>query len=320
MAMAFYTEGVSVPREKRTERLILRPLRASDAVRDYDAVMSSAAELRRCRGSEWPSDDFTLAENWADLERHEREHERGEAFTYTVLAPDEERCLGCVYIVPVWLEAEALCGPAACAACVGFWTRASERANDLDRHLLAMLREWLGTEWPFDCVLFTNYAADTRQAALLAETGLSRLPLAWPDGRTGWAFRMERSGTTRRVDRKALIREYLETPRPAGVFQIRNTTTGRTLLGLSPNVPGVLNRQRFQLQNGSHPDVELQADWNDLGPDAFEFETLDQLKPSDDPGYDPSEDLRALKEMWLEKLTASDVPLYRQSSRDTSRR
>jgi len=320
VAIGFHPDGSPVPQEKRTERLILRPLRASDAECDYDAVMSSAAELRRCRGSEWPSDGFTLAENRADLERHEREHERGEAFTYTVLAPDEARCLGCVYIVPVWLEAAALCEGAAHAACVGFWVRASEQADDLDRHLLVALRGWLGTKWPFDCVLFTNYAADTRQAALLAETGLSRLPFAWPDGRTGWAFRMERSGTTRRVDRRALVREYLETPRPAGVFQIRSTTTGRTLLGLSPNVPGVLNRQRFQLQSGSHPDVELQSDWNGLGPDAFTFETLDLLKPSDDPSYDPSEDLRALKEMWLEKMMTSDVPLYRQSSRDTSRR
>jgi RimJ/RimL family protein N-acetyltransferase len=301
----------------RTERLVLRPLRASDAERDYDAVMSSAAELRRCRGSDWPSNDFTLAENLADLERHEREHERGEAFTYTVLAPDEERCLGCVYIVPVWPEAAALCAPAACAACVGFWVRASEWVNDLDRHLLVALREWLGTEWPLDCVLFTNYAGDTRQAALLAETGLSRLPLAWPDGRTGWSFRMERSGATRREDRKALVREYLETPRPAGVYRVRNKVSGKTLVGSSPNLPGILNRQRFQLNNGSHPDKELQSDWNALGPDAFTFETLDLLKPSDDPGYDPAEDLRALKEMWLDKLTASDVPLYPRSRRDT---
>lgn len=312
MPIEFHSGGPA-PRETRTERLVLRPLRASDAERDYDAVMSSAAELRRCRGSEWPSDDFTLAENRADLERHEREHERGEAFTYTVLAPDGARCLGCVYIVPVWPEAVPLCGAAACAACVGFWVRASEWASDLDRHLLAELRRWLGTEWLFDCVLFTNYVADTRQAALLGETGLPRLPLVWPDGRTGWAFRMERPRVAGRADRKALVREYLETPRPAGVYRVLNKASGKSLLGSSPNVPGVVNRQRFQLENGSHPDKELQADWNDLGPDAFTFETLDLLKPSDDPGYDSTEDLRTLKTMWLEKLAASGVPLYPRS-------
>ncbi len=119
------------------------------------------------------------------------------------------------------------------------------------------------------------------------------------------------------MDRRALVRQYLETDRPAGVYGIRNTTSGKMLVGSSPNVPGILNRQRFQLENGSHPDVELQSDWNKLGPDAFAFETLDLLVPSDDPGYDPSEDLRVLKAMWLEKLTASGVPLYRRSQRDT---
>jgi hypothetical protein len=316
VAIAFPSSG-SAPREMQTGRLVLRPLRASDAERDYDAVMSNPAELRRWSGGEWPSNDFTLAENLADLERHEREHEHGEAFTYTVLAPDEARCLGCVYIVPVWPEAVPLCGAAACAACVGFWVRASEGANDLDRHLLTALRGWLGTEWPFACILFTNYVDDTRQAALLAETGLSRFPLAWPDGRTGWAFRMERPRTAGRADRKALVREYLETPRPAGVYVVRNTATGKTLLGSGADLPGILNRQRFQLEGGLHPDKELQADWNHLGPESFVFETLDLLTPTDEARDDRSADLRVLRELWLEKLTAAGVPLYRRSSRDT---
>ena len=118
-----------------------------------------------------------------------------------------------------------------------------------------------------------------------------------------------------KVDRKVSIREYKDTPRPAGIFCVRNTTTGMSLVGSTPNLPGMLNRQRFQLENGSHPDRGLQADWNELGPDAFKFEVLDRLEPREEPGYDPAEDLRVLKEMWLERLTESGVPLYRQSSR-----
>jgi hypothetical protein len=194
----------------------------------------------------------------------------------------------------------------------------SEQANDLDRHLLSALREWLKAEWAFDCVLFTNYAADTRQATLLAETGLSRLPLAWPDGRSGWAFRMARPiAAEHTLDRKALVREVLETPCPAGVYVVRNTASGKTLLGSSLNLLGILNRQRFQLEGGLHPDKELQADWKELGPDAFAFETLDLLTPTDEARDDRSADLRVLRELWLEKLTASGVPLYRRSSRDT---
>ncbi len=117
------------------------------------------------------------------------------------------------------------------------------------------------------------------------------------------------------IDRKARIREYKGTPRPAGVYRVRNTVTGKSLIGPTTDLPGMLNRQRFQLENGSHPDKELQRDWRELGSGAFEFEILDQLKPSDDPAYDPTEDLIVLKTMWIEKLAASGVTLYPRSKR-----
>ncbi len=119
------------------------------------------------------------------------------------------------------------------------------------------------------------------------------------------------------MDRKQRTREYKETPRPAGVYAVRNSAKGKLLLGASSDLPGVLNRQRFQLEHGAHPDRELQQDWNELGPNAFAFEVLDQLEPSREPGDDPSDDLRVLKEMWLEKLTASSQPLYPFSKRGT---
>ena len=104
------------------------------------------------------------------------------------------------------------------------------------------------------------------------------------------------------MDRKAQIRAYKESPRPMGVFRVRNTTNGRSLIGSSVDVPAMLNRQRFQLGAGGHPDRALQQDWKDFGPAAFEFETLDTLEPPQEPGYDPAVDLRMLEQMWLEKL------------------
>lgn len=117
------------------------------------------------------------------------------------------------------------------------------------------------------------------------------------------------------IDRKARIRQYKETLPPAGVFRVRNTATGKSLVGSSANLPGTFNRHRFQLEHGSHPSRELQADWSALGPDAFEFEVLDQLKPSDKPDSNATEDLRVLKELWLEKLMASGELLYREAGR-----
>jgi hypothetical protein len=118
-----------------------------------------------------------------------------------------------------------------------------------------------------------------------------------------------------RVDRKTKIREYKDAPPPAGVYQIRNTATGRLLVGSAVNLPGRLNRHRFALQVGSHPSADLQADWNERGADAFEFTELDRLAPSDEPGYDPSGDLVTLMQMWLERLESTGASFYEGSER-----
>lgn len=117
------------------------------------------------------------------------------------------------------------------------------------------------------------------------------------------------------IDRREAIRQYKQTPRPAGIFRVRNATDGRSLVGSSVDLPGMLNRHRFQLEHGSHPDRELQRDWQEHGAAAFAFEVLDRLEPRDDPASDPAADLRVLKEMWIEKLTAAGEWLYPQSKR-----
>lgn len=117
------------------------------------------------------------------------------------------------------------------------------------------------------------------------------------------------------LDRKEIIREYKETPLPAGVYRIRNKIRKKSFVGSSPNIPGMLNRQRFQLEHGSHSDKELQLDWNQFGPDAFAFEVLDRLEPSSDSDNDVSEDLRVLMQLWLDKLSESGELLYGRPKR-----
>ena len=117
------------------------------------------------------------------------------------------------------------------------------------------------------------------------------------------------------VDRKAMAQEYKQTPRPAGIYRVRNTATGRCLLGASPNLPGIINRHRFTLNDGSHRDRELPSDWNALGESAFEFDVLDELELPDDPAYDPADDLTVLLQMWTAKLVAAGVELYPTTAR-----
>ena len=105
------------------------------------------------------------------------------------------------------------------------------------------------------------------------------------------------------MDKKALTREYKESPRPAGVYQIRNTANGRVLVGASVNLPAILNRHRAELRAGGHRNRELQKEWAEFGAEAFEFEVLDTLAPPERADYDPAADLRALEELWLDKLS-----------------
>ena len=105
------------------------------------------------------------------------------------------------------------------------------------------------------------------------------------------------------IDRKALIREYRETPRPMGVFRVHNTVDDRSLVGSTMDLPAMLNRQRAQLRFGGHKNRELQRDWNRLGEGAFEFEVLDTLAPADPPDTRAAaKDLEVLEQLWLERL------------------
>lgn len=112
------------------------------------------------------------------------------------------------------------------------------------------------------------------------------------------------------MDKKDLIRQYKETPRPAGVFRVRNVRAARSFVGTSTDLPSMLNRQRFQLDHGSHRDRDLQKDWSEAGPEAFTFEVLDELKPREDPAWDPSDDLSVLLEMRIEALRAAGESFY----------
>jgi hypothetical protein len=104
------------------------------------------------------------------------------------------------------------------------------------------------------------------------------------------------------MDKAAAKRNYKLNHRPMGVFQIRNKTNDWVYVDSSINLPGTINRHTFALKAGIHASKPLQADWNELGEDAFEFETLEPVAPRDDPNYNYAADLEVLQDLWLEKL------------------
>lgn len=102
--------------------------------------------------------------------------------------------------------------------------------------------------------------------------------------------------------RKEINREYMVRVKPAGIYQVKNTVNGKVLLGSSLNLEGPLNRHKFMLKIGSHTNKQLQKDWNELGPDKFIFEILDEVKVKDDPNFNLKDELTLLEMIWLEKL------------------
>ena len=93
-------ETFQVPAVLETEHFRLRMLSVEDVEKDYEAVIESQSLLHTMFGGPWPRDGFTLAENLADLERHQQEFLDRIAFAYTIVSLDEIKVLGCLYINP----------------------------------------------------------------------------------------------------------------------------------------------------------------------------------------------------------------------------
>lgn len=129
-----------VPETLETDRFHLRMLTVNDVVKDYDAVMSSTQHLQKLFGPGWP-EGLTLEQNLIDLGWHQKEFQRRRSFAFTVVAPDESRVLGSVYIDPTrkqGFDAE-----------VYLWARQSELASGMETELAEAVKAWLAADWPF---------------------------------------------------------------------------------------------------------------------------------------------------------------------------
>lgn len=135
-------EDFEVAEVLQTQRMRLRPLTINDAVKDYEAVMSSEDRLRTVYdpGGDWPA-GLTLEQNIIELGWHQTEFQLRTSFAYTVVSLDETEVLGCVYIYPTRkpdYDAE-----------ITMWVRQSRVAEGLDEHLFETVETWIKDCWPF---------------------------------------------------------------------------------------------------------------------------------------------------------------------------
>lgn len=122
------------------------------------------------------------------------------------------------------------------------------------------------------------------------------------------------------MNKKDLKREYKETLRPMGVFQIRNQMSGKIFIGSTMNLAGIFNRYKFQLKAGVHQIKSLQADWDELGAENFAFEILEEVFPRENPDYDYAADLEVLEDLWLEKLEPYNEQGYNERKKTREER
>ena len=144
--LRFVPEDFDAPILLITDDFQLRPLRASDAERDFAAVMSSVERLQGVFGpaaEDWP-EGLTPEEDREVLAWHEKEFEKRSGFVYTVLSRFGRETLGCFYVYPSRrddFDAELV-----------FWVAEDAARRGLEEKLEHDLRFWMKDKWPFERV------------------------------------------------------------------------------------------------------------------------------------------------------------------------
>ncbi|MCJ8015138.1 DUF2087 domain-containing protein [Paenibacillus sp. KQZ6P-2] len=179
------------------------------------------------------------------------------------------------------------------------------------------------TEKEVNQVLEARYADYVTMRRFLIEYGFfDRLP----DGSEYWV-KQPRDGRKGNKDmknqrRKELVDEYMSTPRPMGVFQIRNKENGKIYVISSTNLPGTINSQKAKLSSDYHVSRTLQKDWKELGEEAFAFEILEELEPDPQAANDLKQQkiykdkVAKMEKEWLEKLQPYDEKGYNKRPRE----
>lgn len=157
----------SIPRAFKTCRFVLEPLREHHAERDFAALMSCRRRLRgELQWGEWPADDFSLEENRIELRRHQSKFERGMEFAYSVVDPDRDRVLGCIYIEPCAIEADAQ---------LAYWV--IDEAIDIEMELVSTVLGWLHDQWSLDRIAIPLRGSNVRGLNLVTSLGCRSLGL-----------------------------------------------------------------------------------------------------------------------------------------------
>ena len=111
--------------------------------------------------------------------------------------------------------------------------------------------------------------------------------------------------------KKELKQQYLQTKPDMGIFIIRSKSGNKGYIEGTQDLKSKINRYKFQLGFGSHPNKELQKEWKDLGEANFTIEILEKLEyDKDESKTDYTEDIEVLQMIWEERLSKENLEFY----------
>ena len=110
--------------------------------------------------------------------------------------------------------------------------------------------------------------------------------------------------------KKELKEEHRRYKPIIGVFQIKNTLSGKVLIEGSTDINSKWNRYQMELKFGNHRNANLQKDWDEFKADNFTFTILSKLKYKEEENTNYSEEVKLLREMIIEELNIQKNMLY----------
>lgn len=104
--------------------------------------------------------------------------------------------------------------------------------------------------------------------------------------------------------RRELARQVRDGFPPMGVYAVHNLAAGTVRVFASTNVPGAINRLRFELRMRNHRDAALQRAWDEHGGQGVRIEEVERVRQRSDPAFDHAAELRTLHALWSQELSA----------------
>jgi RimJ/RimL family protein N-acetyltransferase len=163
------------------------PLTVANANLDYAAYMASPEVIRTHSAGRWPVEGLTVEEDRELIATHQADHEAWRAFAFTLLNPDGDQGVGCLYLNPLHAYLARVGADRAtrdrfpvASALVTFWIRQDRQQTELPRAVVAAVNAWIVAAWPLDAHLFRILPDEHSSRAALERAGLRPVALVLP--------------------------------------------------------------------------------------------------------------------------------------------